>query len=1106
MPKFPALFYKTLSIFRSRAPLGLVRDLNRHNDSARQSLSALANTQKNDPQNTLNELLEAKIRLRAAYDLSFDALTMSDDSGFVDCNTAALALFGCASIEEFCRYFPSDLSPATQACGTDSKTLSQHYIDLTLKQGSCRFQWLHQRANNGIVFETEVLLSSLEIDGKTIIQGVHCDLTARKKLASTLAHRKKKNKALKNALYEQKLLQELNSRTSKIFEHTPGMVFEFCLTADGHTRLPFASLGIESIYELTAEQVKDDAAAVFARIHPDDLAQVSASIQESARSMQALHLEYRVNLPQKGLRWLLNLASPEKQDDGSIIWYGLNSDITARKQLEAALIQANILQEATFNSAIFSSIATDAQGVIQIFNKGAQNMLGYSGAEIINKMTPAYFSDHQELTLRAKTLSMVYGVPITPGFETMVYKASREIHDIYELTYIHKDGHPIPALVSITALRDATETIIGYLLIATDHTEQKAAKLQLKTLSLAIEQSNSVVMITDLNANIEYVNQAFINSSGYPREDIIGQSASLLKSGKTPQATIEAMWTALHDGTTWHGELINKNKWGEESIQRTWITPIRQDNQIISHYLSVTEDVTERKKTEATLIKLSMALEQSQSSVMITDLDSNIEYVNQAFVNSTGYSKEEIIGQKPTLFKTGKTTSATYDEMWTTLLAGNAWQGEVINVNKQGEEFIELTWISPIHQNDGSISHYLGVKEDITQRKKTEALLLAAKEKAEKLAKTKSQFLSNMSHEIRTPMNAIIGFSELALFDEMPTKTRTYLQDINSASNHLLTILNDILDLSKIEAACMSITLAPFQLNIIVLSIHNLLIKAAQTKCLSLTLNIAKNIPDKLIGDSVRLRQVLVNLLGNAIKFTQHGLVELNISLQQLTATEARLLFSVIDTGIGISALQQDKLFQPFSQVDDGFSRNFEGTGLGLTISQDLVQLMGGSIKLDSNVDLGSCFSFELTLALDLATIESPLTPAMTLNPEALSGIRILVAEDDAFNQKIITQVLEKFGASIVLANNGLEALAALEQERFDIVLMDLHMPSMNGYEATLAIRKQARYAQLPVITLSASVTDEEKQRCLATGMNDFIGKPINKIELLATLEQWLKR
>jgi len=357
-------------------------------------------------------------------------------------------------------------------------------------------------------------------------------------------------------------------------------------------------------------------------------------------------------------------------------------------------------------------------------------------------------------------------------------------------------------------------------------------------------------------------------------------------------------------------------------------------------------------------------------------------------------------------------------------------------------------------------------------------------------------------------MAAIIGFSDLALLNEMSQETYNYLTDINTASNHLLTILNDILDISKLEAGQMTLQLGRFSSTDLRTTLHGLLVNVAQAKGLTLIIKIETKVPDTLIGDSVRLRQVLINLLGNAIKFTEQGSVTLAISLQKLDGIDARLLFSVIDTGMGISAELQDRLFQPFSQVDDGFSRNFEGTGLGLTISQNLVQLMGGSIKLDSHVGLGSCFSFELVLPIaELSTIAPHIiTPTVNLNPEPLNGVRILVVEDDAFNQKIVNQVLKNFGASIVLANNGLEALVALEQEAFDIVLMDLHMPSMNGYEATLAIRKQARYAELPVITLSASVTDEEKRRCLATGMNDFIAKPINKIELLATLERWLKR
>ena len=931
------------------------------------------------------DLHKAKTRLRAAYESSFDALTMLDDSGFIDGNKAALTLFGCANLDEFCRYQPSDLSPATQSCGTDSKTLAQHYIDLAFKHGHCRFEWLHQRADNGVVFSVDILMSKVTIADQTIYQSVLHDLNARRKAEALLAHKEQEVEQLKLALYEQNLQQTIINRLGKIFNQIPGMVFEFRLTAEGHASLPFTSQGITTIYELSSEQVKDDSSAIFALIHPDDIDQVMASIQASASSLQPWHMEYRVLLPKKGLRWILGVSHPEPQADGSIVWYGLKSDITARKQLEASLIQANILQEATFNSAIFSSIATDAQGVIQIFNVGAENMLGYAAEDVVNKLTPAYFSDTKELATRAKALSEEYGVTIASGFESLAYRSSREIHDIYELTYIHQNGQRIAALVSITALRDADGAVIGYLLIANDRTKKKAAQQQLKTLSLALEQSQSAVMITDLNANIEYINQAYVDSSGYARADIIGQNPGRFKSGKTPKSSYVAMWAALNDG--------------------------------------------------------------------------------------------------------------------------KSWQGEFINLNKQGEEFIEQTWISPIQQDDGTISHYLAVHEDITERKKTDALLLAAKERAENLAKTKSQFLANMSHEIRTPMTAIIGFSDLALLEQDSQEIDSYLQDINTASKHLLDILNDILDVSKLDAGMMTLQLERFSLADIRTMLYGLFINTAQTKGLTLGINIALNIPDVLIGDSLRLRQILINLLSNALKFTQQGTVTLSVSLEQLTTTDVLLLFAITDTGMGISTEQQQRLFQPFTQVDEGYARNFEGTGLGLVISQDLVQLMGGSIKLDSHIGLGSCFSFELRLPLaDVVTSQPQIIAAPTPNPDPLKGVKILLVEDDAFNQKILTKVLNSLGANLVLANNGLEALAALEQGSFDIVLMDLHMPVMDGYEATLEIRKLARYAQLPIITISASITDETKRRCLATGMNDFVSKPINKIELLTTLERWLKR
>lgn len=509
--------------------------------------------------------------------------------------------------------------------------------------------------------------------------------------------------------------------------------------------------------------------------------------------------------------------------------------------------------------------------------------------------------------------------------------------------------------------------------------------------------------------------------------------------------------------------------------------------------------------------RLSLILNATGEGIFGIDLNGECVFMNSSALRLLGYaSEQEVLGKHShQLMHYAHADGSYYHVQYCPIYKAlhgesNASIDTEVFWRKDGTSFPIQYESHPFMQDEKIIGCVVNFM-DITVRKRKEAQLLAAKEKAEKLAETKTQFLANMSHEIRTPMNAIIGFSDLALFDEMPTKTRTYLQDINTASNHLLTILNDILDISKLDAGHMSIIPSPFELKVLLTYIYNLFVKAAQAKGLVLSLDIAKNIPDNLMGDSVRLRQVLINLVGNAVKFTQQGEVKLNVTLQQLTATEARLLFSVIDTGIGISAAQQDKLFKPFSQVEDGFSRSYEGTGLGLVISQDLIQLMGGHISLVSNSGFGSCFSFELLLPLvSLATVDVP-KPSLETEATLLKGIKILVAEDDAFNQKLVNLLLTRYGASVTFADNGLEALAKLEQDTFDVVLMDLHMPAMNGFEATLEIRKQARYAQLPVIALSAGVTDEEKQSCLSVGMNDFVAKPINKVELLATLERWLR-
>ncbi|MEY3879211.1 MAG: hypothetical protein RIQ94_6 [Pseudomonadota bacterium] len=665
-------------------------------------------------------------------------------------------------------------------------------------------------------------------------------------------------------------------------------------------------------------------------------------------------------------------------------------DNNNKKLLKALHIKKSLIKEVIFKSAHFLSIATDAHGVIQLFNVGAQNMLGYKVDEVVNKFTLTDISDPQERITRATALSKELETPITPDLDALVFKASRGIEDVFELTYIHKNGNLLPTIVSITALRNKQNTIMGYLLIGTDNTAHKHAEDTLRKLSLAVEQNPNSIVITDLHANIEYVNEAFIKTSGYHRDELIGKNQSQLSSKKTSQIV--------------------------------------------------------------------------------------------------------------------------YKTMWEQLKIGKSWQGEFINKAKQGHEYTELALISPIRQPDGKITHYLGIKENITESKQNQAILLAAIVRAESLAKSKAQFFATMSHEIRTPMNGIINFSELALLHDMPDNIRDYLKKINNASLGLLNILNDILDLSKLEAGAIHINIEHFAIDELIDDLHGLFMEASKQKGLSLTLIMAPGVPRYLLGDKLRLEQVLINLLGNAIKFTASGSVTLNITLQQLIRSQAKLLFAVTDTGIGISAADQNKLFRPFSQVDDSITRRFGGTGLGLALSHNMIQLMGGEFSVNSRLGQGSQFSFTLTLGVSslsnhttMINRSETLSSTLSSYSQQLTSIQVLVVEDNIFNQQIIDEFLTLSGVSVKTANNGQEALIALEHTEFDAVLMDIHMPVMDGIEAIRRIRRLPRFRALPVIALTAGVTEEERKRCLTAGMNDFITKPINPTLLLSTLAHWLK-
>jgi len=512
----------------------------------------------------------------------------------------------------------------------------------------------------------------------------------------------------------------------------------------------------------------------------------------------------------------------------------------------------------------------------------------------------------------------------------------------------------------------------------------------------------------------------------------------------------------------------------------------------------------EAHKHHAMLKLLQQALEASTNAVVITNKEAVIEWANPAFETLTGYSVGEALGQKPNdIVRSGLQDDSFYTMMWQTILLGNPWHGELINRRKDGSLYHEELSITQVRGRNGTIEHFVAIKQDISARMMAYEELKVAKSEAEVAMEAKTQFLANMSHEIRTPLNAIIGFSDVMKDTPLNEKQSQILSKISNASEILLRILNDILDYSKIEAGKLELEIKEVSLHESFEQLEEMFSQGAAQKGLSLHVNIEEGVPPFIYADGLRLMQILLNLVGNALKFTHEGSVGANVSLVNKEKGHAHLRFCVHDTGIGISDEKIKVLFLPFTQADISTTRKYGGSGLGLSIVSKLVEAMGSRIEVKSCEGEGSTFSFVLEVPIFKTAFHAAL-PVVSTSLELfdLREHHILVVEDNLINQEVVKAILERMGARVVLANNGKEGVEIFMSNRdsFTCILMDIQMPVMTGYEATAKIREVD--ATIPIIALTAAATIEDRARVLASGMNEHLTKPIHPQTLYALLSK----
>ena len=848
-------------------------------------------------------------------------------------------------------------------------------------------------------------------------------------------------------------------------------------------------------------------------------------------------------------------------------------------QRKEALLKTGALQNAILNSANFSSIATDEKGVIQIFNVGAERMLGYLAADVLNLISPADISDPQELIARATALSAEFCMPIMPGFEALVFKASRGIEDIYELTYIRKDGSRFPAVVSVTALRDIQNTIIGYLLIGTDNTARKEAEEALQRLNReqrALTSCNQVLIRADNEQTLlNDICHIICDEAGYPMamvgyadhdeaKSIRTMAVAGAENGYLAEARLSWADTELGRGPS--GTAIRTGNiaciqdftsdpkaaiWRVSALQRGYHSsialPLKDENAntygILVIYASTPNAFPPneirllkelsldlafgirilRTRGEAELIEeerkqfgqrlrdqqfyTRSLLEANIDALVTSDSDGIITDINKSMETLTGCTRDELISSP---FKNYFTDAKrAEDGIKLVLREKKITNYELIAHSRDGWETVVSCNATTFYDRDRKLQGVFVAAHDITERNLLDHMLQeknieleVATSVAEKANLAKSEFLSSMSHELRSPLNAILGFAQLMESDSPPPTPvqKQNLTQILQAGWHLLKLIDEILDLAKIESGRVPLSPEPVSLAEIMDECLGMIETQAQQLGIQLTFP-NFDIPYFVQADRTRLKQVLINLLSNAIKYNRVGGT---VVVECTRKTPQRTRISVRDTGAGLPPEKVGQLFEAFNRLGQEIG-GVEGTGIGLVVAKRLVELMGGEIGVESTVGVGSVFWFEL-----ISVAEPGLSPIMGdptafVKPQLDHGAdmyTLLYVEDNPANLRLVEQIIARRpDLRLLTATNGTSGVEIARSSQPNLILMDINLPGIDGFEALKTLNSDPITAHIPVVAISANAMPRDIKKGLQAGFFQYITKPIKVNEFMDAVD-----